>query len=281
LSKKLKTEKKQKRRKTMRYVIAVFLSIIVMGLAVSAYSHRGTNVDIRIVSDNGTEFFTIPFKESKKGNTRVIKKYLEAKREGNYSIIARNDTAERIGIVIAVDGRNIINGKKSFLRNNESMYIVPPYGETRLDGWRTDKNSVHKFYFTDKGDSYAVKTFSDTSAMGVISVAVFHEKKRPNFSYKRPFPGEDARSAPAAPGKEGRLKSFESDSAGTGFGDRKYSPAVNVQFEPESTPAEKILVKYEWRDVLCRKGLLKCWKEEKNRLWDEYEFAPYPPDYIK
>jgi hypothetical protein len=265
----------------MRYFIAVFLSIMVMGLAVSADSHRGNNVDIRIISENGAEFFSIPFKESKKGRTKVIKKYLEAKRGENYGIVVRNNTAERIGVVIAVDGRNIINGKKSFLRNNERMYIVQPYGETRLDGWRTGQNTVHKFYFTDKGDSYAVRSFSDTSAMGVISVAVYHEKNRPDLSYDRPSPDESARSAPAVPGKEGRLKSFESDSAGTGFGDRKYSPVIKVQFEPEDTPSDKILVKYEWRDVLCQKGLLKCWSEEKNRLWDEDDFAPYPPGYIE
>jgi hypothetical protein len=39
-----------------------------------------------------------------------------------------------------------------------------------------------------------------------------------------------------------------------------------------------LLVKYEWRDVLCKKGLLKCWYQEGNRLWDEYDYAPFPPD---
>jgi hypothetical protein len=35
----------------------------------------------------------------------------------NYSIVIRNNTPERIGVVIAVDGRNIITGEKSFLKN--------------------------------------------------------------------------------------------------------------------------------------------------------------------
>lgn len=263
----------------MRYFIAAFLSIMVMCLAVSAYSHRGNEADIRIISENGSEFYSIPFEERKKGKTNVIKKYLAARRGENYGIVVRNNTAERIGVVIAVDGRNIIDGKKSFLGNNERMYVIQPYGETRLDGWRTGQDTVHKFYFTDEADSYAVRTFSDTSAMGVISVAVYHEEKKPAPLYDRLSPGENSRSAPAVPENEGRLKGLEGDSAGTGFGDRKYSPVIKVQFEPEDTPSEKILVKYEWREVLCRKGLLRCQTEEKNRLWDEDDFAPYPPGY--
>ena len=79
-------------------------------------------------------------------------------------------------MVIAIDGRNIISGKKSDLKNNEAMYIVDgnDYGE--YDGWRTSGGRVHQFYFTDVAYSYAMRTFSDSSAMGVIAVAVYREK---------------------------------------------------------------------------------------------------------
>ena len=68
-------------------------------------------------------------------------------------------------------------------------------------------------------------------------------------------------------------------SAGTGFGDAQYSPVITVQFEPERSPVQKTLVKYEWREVLCRKGILPCCREVGNRLWDEDGYAPYPPGY--
>ena len=88
-----------------------------------------------------------------------------------------------------------------------------------------------------------------------------------------------------APSAEARGKSdskrYGDESAGTGFGDGRYSPVVRVEFEPELIPHEKILVKYEWRDVLCKKGLIKCWQEEDNRLWDEYGYAPFPPGYCE
>ena len=68
-------------------------------------------------------------------------------------------------------------------------------------------------------------------------------------------------------------------SAGTGFGDEQYSPVVKVAFEPAGVPLQKTLVKYEWREVLCKKGILSCRQEPRNRLWDGDNYAPYPPGY--
>ena len=123
-----------------------------------------------------------------------------------------NRTAERVGVVIAVDGRNIISGKKSDLKHTEDMYIVDGYGQARYDGWRTDRDTVHRFYFTDTADSYSMRTFEDSSAMGVIAVAVYREKERPEpiYDMKRK---NSAQPAPAfcrescrqpGPGRKGR-----------------------------------------------------------------------------
>ncbi|MBI4684524.1 MAG: hypothetical protein HY755_04940 [Nitrospirae bacterium] len=263
----------------MRCVIVIVLTAVFMLSSAPAFSHWGGRVRIEVISDRGNEFLTLPFKEFQTGGTHVIKRYLEAKKGENYSIVIRNNMSERIGVAIAVDGRNIITGKKSYLKNNEMMYIVEPYGYTKLEGWRTDDNTVHRFYFTDVQDSYAVRTFSDTSAMGVIAIAVFREKDRPKILHEEQIQKEKAPTAPQGSAK-GELKRYENDAAGTGFGNETYSPVIKVEFEPEVFPFEKILVKYEWHEVLCKKGILKCWTEERNRLWDESEYAPYPPGYI-
>lgn len=258
-----------------------FLVVLVMLLVFSAPAcahHRGGNVDIRIVPDRGGQFTTIPFENYFSGQTHIIKKYLEARKGENYSIVVRNTIGERIGIVVAVDGRNIISGEKSYLKNNERMYIVGPYGSVKLEGWRTDDDTVHKFYFTDVHDSYSMRTFGDTSAMGVITVAVFREKDRPAILFDKTLREQSPAPSAGAPGKS-ESKRYGNESAGTGFGDGRYSPVVRVEFEPEHIPHEKILVKYEWRDVLCKKGLLNCRQEEGNRLWDEYGYAPFPPGY--
>ncbi len=266
----------------MRYVLSAVLAVVMM-TAAPAYPQGGGRLQgevcVEVVSDRGTTLLAIPHKDLWRGGTRIIKKFLEAKKRENYGIIIRNMTPERIGVVVSVDGRNIISGKRSDLRSTEDMYLVNSYDQGRYEGWRTDKDTVHKFYFTDPGDSYSIRTFNDSSAMGVIAVAVYREKDRPqprNEMKKQ----ENTPSAPSA-GSVDRSKSLAArdEVAGTGFGERQYSPTVRVVFEPERTPVQKTLVKYEWREVLCKKGLLNCGVVTGNRLWDENEYAPFPPSY--
>lgn len=46
---------------------------------------------------------------------------------------------------------------------------------------------------------------------------------------------------------------------------------------PAYLEAERHFLKYEWRDTLCRKGILDC-RTSRNRFWDDdAEYAPYPP----
>jgi hypothetical protein len=263
----------------MRIITVCLIPVVLLLSVTFASPHKGSKVELRIIPDRGGTFLTIPFEEFKEGNTSVIKKYLEARKSENYTIVIKNKTPDRIGVVIAVDGRNIISGKTSYLRNNERMYIINPYGSLNLEGWRADLSTVNRFYFTDEEDSYSVRTFKDSSAMGVIAAAVYKEKDRLREHHKKRESKKNTFRAPSAPSDTRDLKSLESESAGTGYGDDTYSPAVRVHFNPERTPVEKILVKYEWHDALCSKGILKC-GEKKNRLWDDYGFAPPPPDYV-
>lgn len=262
----------------MKTATAVILGIVMVLMAVPALASRGRNVDVEVVSDRGPVFQLIPHKGYSTGSTYVFKQYLEAKRGENYSILIRNHLSERVGVVIAVDGRNIITGKKSFLGSGEMMYIVEPYGQARLEGWRTSDEKVNRFYFTSSADSYSVRTFSDTSAMGVIALAVFREKQRPALLHEQErFFGK----AEGAPAPQREAKSTQKDEAGTGFGNEHYAPVVRVEFEPEHVPVEKFLIKYEWREELCNKGILQCRPEARNRLWDRDEYAPYPPKYYQ
>jgi hypothetical protein len=266
----------------MRYLVIVIIAALMVAASAPAYPHGKSSlegvVSIEIVSESGSAFLVIPHRDFWKGRTHITKQYLEAMRDENYGIIIHNMTPERIGVVIAVDGRNIISGKRSDLKNTEAMYIVNSYEYGEYDGWRTANDRVHKFYFTDTADSYAVRTFGDSSAMGVIAVAVYREKGQPQLRYEQ----EKRDYRPAAPSAErsarGKAGVACDESAGTGFGDEHYSPTIRVAFEPEGTPIQKTLIKYEWREVLCRKGILIC-KEGRNRLWDADVYAPFPPGY--
>lgn len=238
-------------------------------LLVASAGHvwAGSAVDVEIRSEEGRILPLYPVA----AQSEHRKVYAEAVKGDHYSIRVRNLLNRRVGVVIAVDGRNIISGQKSWLRNDERMYILEPHGQGEFKGWRTSLDSIHRFYFTDAGDSYAA-AFQDESAMGVIAVAVYPEVHRQAATgLLRSSMGPERRDAPTA--------KSEAESPGTGFGRQEHSPARLVAFDPESKPAEKVLIKYEWRSTLCRHGIVPCGDTSppRNRLWDDGGFAPPPP----
>ena len=172
----------------------------------------------------------------------------------------RNTTGERLGLVIAVDGRNIINGSKSELARSEPMYVLDAWGTQDYAGWRANLDAINEFYFTDWSDSYA-EAFGDRSARGVIAVAVYREVPPPRPVYQ-PY-GRVRRSAdrraPAAsappPRDRARVARAAAKSAGTGYGDRRVDHAVQVEFVARSNADSRHFIKYEWRETLCRKHL--------------------------
>ncbi len=280
----------------MKTIAIVILAVVVC--AASAWAGGvGESVEVRIMTDDGRILPTYPVKLQ----PGVRKVYAEATKGDHYRIKVKNRLNRRVGLVIAVDGRNIISGMKSWLRNNERMYIIEPYGSGEFAGWRTAQDRINRFYFTDVPDSYAA-AFGDESAMGVITVAVYPEIQR----CETPMPL--SRTAPSAPhGYEGkatgstnkadsapaaredsvkRMKEKDArseqalESAGTGYGRGEYSPSQIVAFEPEKRAVETIYLKYEWRSTLCKLGVIECAKLPRhlpNRLWDSGGYAPPPP----
>jgi hypothetical protein len=246
----------------------------------------GEAVEVSIVTDDGRMLPTYPVK-IRHGLKKV---YAEAIRGDHYRIDVRNRLNRRVGLVIAVDGRNIISGAKSHLSSGERMYILEPYGSGQFSGWRSSQDRINRFYFTDVPDSYAA-AFGDESAMGVIAVAVYPERQRyePALSYsdrskqERESKAETAAPAPEALGsvkkKAGRMQN-SSDRAGTGYGRDEYSPVRIVAFDPESRAVETIFLKYEWRATLCKLGVAACtrpYRQPPNRFWDNDGYAPPPP----
>ncbi len=258
-------------------IISIIILAIVLCTASAWAGCIGEAVEVRIVTDDGRTLPTYPVKMGH----GVRKVYAEAVKGDHYRIEVRNLLNRRIGLVIAVDGRNIISGTKSWLKNSERMYILEPYGWGSFAGWRTAQDRINRFYFTDVPDSYAA-AFGDESAMGVIAVAVYPEVRRcePPIPLSRmsPSPHRDqegketgradkAQAAPTAPSasrdhlKKKAARSEQAlESAGTGYGRDEYSPSRIVAFEPEKRAAETIYLKYEWRSTLCKLGVVECAK---------------------
>jgi hypothetical protein len=240
-----------------------------------AQAHVSSPVSIEIVGSDGRVFQEIPAK----ARDGALRSWLEAEKGARYQVRVRNLSGERLGLVVAVDGRNIINGRKSELTRGEPMYVLDAWSTQDYAGWRASLEAVNEFYFTDWGDSYA-EAFGDASARGVIAVAVYREVAAP-----RPAPyaesgrgrSADAVPPPASGAAAPQEKAARRDeSAGTGYGDRRVDRAVRVDFVAQRQAQSRHFIKYEWRDTLCRKRVLAC---EANRFWDEARlgFAPPPP----
>jgi hypothetical protein len=237
---------------------AVLLAAFVAAPAFA--SHRHQDVTVEVLDHDGNTFQQFPVSASRA--------YLRAENGARYRIRVRNHSGDRLGLVIAVDGRNIISGQRSDLARAEPMYILAPWEMDDYSGWRTSLAEVHEFYFTDWEDSYA-QAFGDRSARGVIAVAVYREE-RPR---QRLGAGE-SKSARAAP----PATADAAAEPGTGFGAAREAAAVRVDFSAAARASAKFFLKYEWPKSLCRRGLLRC-EQDHNRFWNDEElaFAPPPP----
>jgi hypothetical protein len=270
-----------------RLLMISFLATTALAMpALASASYRPHNVDVDVVGTNGRPFPVFPTDSDARN---VYRAYLEARNQERYRIRVRNRGGERVGLVIAVDGRNIISGARSDLERNERMYILGPWESAEYEGWRTGSDRVNEFYFTDWQGSYA-EAFGDRSARGVIAVAVYRERDYEKLLRKRQEEAEaqrDARAAdksePApssAPATREENAGVHSQQPGTGYGSEVYSPSRLVDFDPERNASSRYFFKYEWRDSLCGRGVIDCGEREPNRFWDErdrYGFAPPPP----
>ena len=251
-----------------------------LATATRAYSSPPP-VTVEIINAGGQVFREIPV-HARDG---AVRSYLQAEKGARYQVRVRNHTGERLGLVIAVDGRNIINGKKSNLLRGEPMYVLGAWDQQDYAGWRANLEAINEFYFSDWSDSYA-EAFADRSARGVIALAVYREQLpepvyQPRIEERGLAHDAAAGSIPASPpasaAREKSAGNQRSESAGTGYGERRIDRATRVEFVAQSRADSRHFIKYAWRDSLCRKRVIEC--GENNRFWDESTlgFAPPPP----
>jgi hypothetical protein len=238
--------------------------------------------------------------------------YVEARAGARYAIRLASRTGERLGVLVAVDGLNVVSGERlpDLSRRPTGLagrlYVLDPWGETTIRGWRTSLDEVRRFTFVDERSSYATRSGKSNSKMGWIEVAVFRER-RP-LVWQRPYgylgdpSREDARDkaesdAPASPGAGSAAKDATSERKarpsgpvaseaapqrsypGTGWGSRLDDRVVVVDFDPEETPSERHTLRYEYVDALYALGVLPRPQPYRDRLSERDRgqgFAPPP-----
>jgi hypothetical protein len=104
-----------------------------------------------------------------------LRHYFEAREGARYAVVLTNRTRERLGVVLTVDGLNAITGQRDVGRGR--MYVLAPYEETTVRGWRSSLNDVRQFRFVDERASYAARTDQANGRMGWIEATVFREDR--------------------------------------------------------------------------------------------------------
>jgi hypothetical protein len=115
-----------------------------------------------------------------------------------YSIVLRNLTPDRIECVVSVDGLDVIDGQPAAF--SKRGYLVEPHGELEIDGFRQSMDTVAAFRFGSVRGSYASQKHGDARNVGVIGVALFHERGTTPWALEEvtrrreadPFPGQFA-----------------------------------------------------------------------------------------
>jgi hypothetical protein len=112
--------------------------------------------------------------------------YVLGSRGARYTLRIHNRSGQRVEAVVSVDGRDVIDGRPADYQHKRG-YLVAPYGQVDIDGWRLTTNEAAAFRFSGVANSYAARTGS-AREVGVIGVAVFPERPEPPYHVYVPHP---------------------------------------------------------------------------------------------
>jgi hypothetical protein len=252
--------------------LALSLTLLFSSLPAQA----GQLVDMEIVNRASGETLT--------SYRHASQHYVAGNPGDRYAVRLRNRSGERVMVVLSVDGVNVISGETA--ASQQSGYVLSPWEQTEISGWRKSQQEVAQFYFTALPDSYAARTDRPDN-VGVIGAAVFREKAIPQpvipyLSQEAPSArpeslAADAANRSAAPAAKAMR---ESERLGTGHGQREYAPIQYTEFERASrTPNEVLSLRYDSRSNLVSRGILPK-PRPSCRKPDWQEAQPFPGDFV-
>jgi hypothetical protein len=251
-------------------------------------------VDVQVVDlDQGNWLSRIPYSG---------REYIEGRPGHRFAVSLHNVTGQRVLAVLSVDGVNAISGETA--GSSQAGYVLEPWQQVEIRGWRKSYSDVAEFYFTDLPDSYAARTGRPQN-VGVIGVAAFREKRPAPIAYAPPPSPPPYHPAPYAESESGAAKSAAessnraSDAAtsggslsrresapmapaqqiGTGHGARRYDPVTQTAFERASwRPNQRVSLYYDSYEALVSKGVVRARYYDYARSPEPFPsgFAPDP-----
>lgn len=119
--------------------------------------------DVQVIREGGEQLPTYGMRD---------RFYVQGNVGERYTIRVTNPTPNRVEAVVTVDGLDVIDGENGDLRKRG--YVVPAYGDVRIEGFRTSQADVATFRFSSVNESYAGRK-GKARNVGVIAVAIFEE----------------------------------------------------------------------------------------------------------
>ena len=211
-----------------------------------------------------------------------------------YAIRLSNRTAERVLVVLSVDGVNAITGDTAGI--GQTGYVLGPWETADIAGWRKSDDRIAAFEFTSLGDSYAARTGRPAN-VGVVGAAVFREvapvvstapvepllAPSPAPSLPAPLPRSAAADA-AAPAAESSARADGDRTAraklGTGHGAAEWSPIARTDFRRRTSRPEQVLeVLYDSQANLMAAGIMPRTVAVLPRAFPDsrHGYVPDPP----
>ena len=233
--------------------------------------------------------------------------YVMGRHHQRYMIQVTNHSAERVEVVLTVDGRDVINGEPGAYRHRG--YVVDPYETISVEGFRRSASEVAAFRFTTPGDSYASRRGAGEN-VGVIGVAAFTERQvhrripREPARYRDGYQDDvraygsleasprggsaglaDAASAPS-PRKRSSSRRVSpraemKSEIGTRYGERRHSASQETSFTRDSQrPFATMTITYDSERGLRRRGVIsRPLRQSASPFPAQQGYAPPPPGY--
>jgi hypothetical protein len=211
--------------------------------------------------------------------------YVEALKGREFTIRLTNPTSGRIAVALSVDGRNVVDARRTS-EKDAVKWVLDPGQTVEIPGWQISGETARRFFFTETSRSYA-KWLGDTVNVGTIEAVFFRERVRPRPLAAAPRDSERgaanepppqsaeqkveggveggvpggvmggiASSPLAAPAPSAPRQKAADSFAATGIGDRTSFSVQWVDFQADPSPAARIAIRYEFRPELVRLGVL-------------------------
>ena len=211
--------------------------------------------------------------------------YVEALRGREYSLRLTNPLPVRVAVALSVDGLNTIDATHVPAREARK-WVLAPYESVVIEGWQVSGEAARRFFFTGERSSYGAK-LGLTDNLGTIEAVFFREKEaqvwRKSQSFAPPpSPRKDAAresdAGSAAAPEQRQSASLSDEYAGTGMGGRTRHDVRTVSLELEDSPAATVRIRYEFRPVLARLGVLPAGDDPLERRERGAGFGVYCPE---